>query len=33
MGATYYLHKPTDLDEFVTIIGDVMKSILHGSLT
>lgn len=33
MGATYYLHKPTDLDEFVTIIGHVMRSILHGSPT
>ena len=31
MGATYYLHKPTDLDEFVALIGQVIESILHRS--
>lgn len=29
MGATYYLHKPTDLDEFVSIIGRVIQAILR----
>lgn len=31
MGATYYLHKPTDLDEFLTVIGRVIRSILSRS--